>query len=122
MTIRRVVTTADGPAPFEQLPGTDANLPSVAVDDQTGDLYVGGEAKIPGGVPGGSDQEMQFNDAGAFGGIPGASYDKLSGVVTISAPITLANAALLMTGLSTVDPNVNNQVWVNSGVLMLSAG
>src|SRR5437762_557051 len=43
------------------------------VTDQTG----GG-----GGTPGGSDTQVQFNDAGAFGGDAGLTYNKTTDVLT----------------------------------------
>lgn len=37
-----------------------------------------------GGTPGGSDTQVQFNDAGAFGGDAGFTYDKATGNVTVA--------------------------------------
>lgn len=45
------------------------------------------------GTPGGSDTQVQFNNAGAFGGIPGSSWDGTS----LSVPLPLI--------LSAVDPS-----------------
>jgi hypothetical protein len=54
-----------------------------------------------GGTPGGSNTQVQFNDAGAFGGNAGFTYNKTTGVVSITlngaSPLTLANAILKAT-------------------------
>ena len=52
-----------------------------------------------GGTPGGSDKQVQFNDAGSFGGDAGFTYDKSTQTVTLG---TASNGfASLMTGKGT---------------------
>lgn len=41
-------------------------------------------AGIPGGTPGGANGQVQFNDAGSFGGDSGFTYDKATATVTAS--------------------------------------
>lgn len=45
--------------------------------DANGNVITGG-----GGTPGGSDTQVQFNDAGAFGGDPGLTYNKTTDTLT----------------------------------------
>lgn len=45
--------------------------------DANGQLTVTGGGG--GGTPGGSDTQLQYNDGGAFGGIPGLTYDDVAG-------------------------------------------
>ncbi len=69
----------------------------------------GGEADvaISGGTPGGSDTELQFNDAGVFGGMefntyPVMAFDKNTGVVTVSG-----DTAFKMNGKSGINSGVS---------------
>lgn len=40
-----------------------------------------------GGTPGGSDQQVQFNDAGAFGGDPGLTFNKTTDLLTVAGSV-----------------------------------
>lgn len=51
----------------------------------TAGLYVNGVAVSTGGAPGGSTTQVQYNNAGAFGGISGATTNGT--VMTLTAPI-----------------------------------
>lgn len=64
-----------------------------------------------GGTPGGSTTQIQFNDASAFGGDAGLTYDKTTDTLTItgllktgSTPVTITDAAgkILSAALNTV--------------------
>ena len=148
MTLRRVVTSASGSAPYEQLEGTPSNVPTLEIDDSAGDFYLGGTlvSKNTPSAPGGADTQVQFDDGGSFGGSSGFVYDKASGSITLTgtANAGVVNAAtvnvvtvnskvvntvnlkatsvVMLTGLPSADPNVNGQIWTNVGVLMVSAG
>ena len=43
------------------------------------------------GVPGGSNTQVQFNDAGAFGGVAGFTFDKVSNVLIAPGNINASN-------------------------------
>jgi hypothetical protein len=47
-----------------------------------------------GGLPGGSDTQIQFNDGGVFQGSPALTFDKTTTVLTLSGNITTTNANL----------------------------
>ena len=59
----------------------------------------GSFAAPPGGSPGGSTTQLQFNNAGAFGGVPGTAADASTGAITLTAgaatttPLTITGAA-----------------------------
>ena len=77
-----------------------------------------------GGSPGGSNTQVQFNDAGSFGGDTGFTYDKTTDAVTIGVASTstgalkLANAS--SANLVTVQSGNNSAAW--SMTLPTSAG
>ncbi len=51
-----------------------------------------------GGTPGGSDTQVQFNDAGAFGGDAGFTYNKTTDALTVVGAITGSNLSGTNTG------------------------
>lgn len=74
--------------------GTNLNI------DSNGNLNASGG----GGSPGGSDSELQYNDAGSFGGLTGTAYD---GSTTIDwSSYTFSN----LQSMSTSDVTVTNNI------------
>lgn len=66
-----------------------------------------------GGSPGGSNTQLQYNNAGAFGGVTGATSDGTT--VTLTSPtintgITLNAAPLTMSG------NISSAAWTTNGI------
>lgn len=57
---------------------SDSPVPGAGLSYSRSDHKHGMPANPGGGSPGGSDMQLQFNDANAFGGIPGLSYDKVN--------------------------------------------
>jgi len=53
-----------------------------------------------GGTPGGSDTYVQFNDAGAFGGNAGMSYNKTTNALTVTGQIVAPNGSSSTNGLA----------------------
>lgn len=96
MTLRRVVTTAGGGPPFEQLPGTFANVPSLEFDDITGEFYVGGNPSQSSGVS---------SVAGKTGAVSLVESDIGNLVSDLAAKAPLAN------------PVFQNNITVNNAVL-----
>lgn len=81
---------------------------------------------IPGGVPGGSNTQIQFNDSGAFGGSSLFTFNKTTGQIsnnqgtlTTSSPFTVTqtwnNAATTFTG---IQANVIDTASASASLLM----
>lgn len=68
---------------------TDLSDPTQAKIIQAGNFRAVGSAGAgPTGTPGGSDTQIQFNDAGVFGGDAGLTYDKTTDSLTVVGNIT----------------------------------
>lgn len=63
----------------------------------SGDLAISGGS----GSPGGSTTQVQFNDAGAFGGNAGLVFDKASGKLTVGGPAQAGGFQLSSSGIIT---------------------
>jgi hypothetical protein len=59
-----------------------------------------------GGTPGGANTEIQFNSAGAFGGVTGATSDGAN--ITFGSQNLIATSPIIGTGIN--DPNGNEQL------------
>jgi hypothetical protein len=55
-------------------------------------LAVPGESGGGGGTPGGATTQIQFNDAGAFGGDTGLTYDKTTDTLTVAGGFSVTDA------------------------------
>ena len=62
--------------------------------NSTGSLDVSGS----GGVPGGSDTQVQFNDSSSFGGDAGLTYNKTTDALTVAGAISGSNLSGTNTG------------------------
>ena len=76
--------------PVSAIPPTDGQ--TLIYDSVSGTYLLGAS----GGVPGGSPTQIQFNNTGVFGGIPGSSADGVNGLMAL-AP-TGTGIALQLTG------------------------
>jgi hypothetical protein len=65
-------------------------------------LIGGGGSGTPGGTPGGSDTQVQFNDAGAFGGSVDLTWDGV--VLRVGGDIDLDDGGTYTTTLQTITP------------------
>ena len=64
-----------------------------------------------GGTPGGSTTQIQFNDAGAFGGDADLTWNKTTNVLTAKGDINLDDgAAGFVTTLQTITPTANRTI------------
>ncbi len=69
-------------------------------------------APSTGGTPGGSTTQLQFNDAGVFGGASGITWDKTNLVTTIqNATDTASNQSLVIKGANRATPAVGDTVY-----------
>ena len=57
-------------------------------------LYANGTAWDIGGIPGGSNTQVQFNDIGEFGGNANFTFDKTTSLLTVTGNISASNANL----------------------------
>ncbi len=57
------------------------------------------------GVPGGANTQVQFNDAGVFGGDAGFTYDKVANVLTVNE-ITTGNVSATDLSVNNIDANI----------------
>jgi hypothetical protein len=57
-----------------------------------------------GGTPGGSDTQVQFNDAGAFAGSPDLTWDETGKVLGVGGDIDLDDGGTYTTTLQTITP------------------
>jgi hypothetical protein len=79
--------------------GTKGLVPAPAAGDAAAGRFLkaDGTWAVPagggGGAPGGATTQLQFNDAGAFGGAAGITYDKVTQKLTATAAETLFNHA-----------------------------
>jgi len=60
-----------------------------------------------GGTPGGSDTQVQFNDAGVFGGDSGLVFNKTTNKLTTGGDIELNDGGSFVTTIQTVTPTAN---------------
>lgn len=65
-----------------------------------------------GGSPGGSTTQVQFNNAGAFGGDAGLVYDQTTDILTLGS--TLRAKGVTTTGLATVDTSADTLTLTNN--------
>jgi hypothetical protein len=68
-------------------------------------------AAPPGGAPGGSDTQVQFNDGGtAFGGDAGLVFNKTTNKLTAGGDVELNDGGTFTTTLQTVTPTANRTI------------
>ena len=83
------LATINGQSLIEVGRSVDITISGVT-DGNYGDVIVTGGGTVwtvvgGGGSPGGLSKQIQFNDAGSFGGDAGLTFDKASGDVTIGS-------------------------------------
>ena len=77
-----------------------------------------------GGTPGGADTQIQFNDAGAFGGDADLTWNKTTNVMTVAGDVNLNDGGTYTTTLQTVTPTANRVISLPNatGTVALVAG
>lgn len=63
-----------------------------------------------GGTPGGSDTQIQFNDAGAFGGDVDLTYNKTTNLLTTKGDVRLDDGGTFTTTIQTVTATANRTI------------
>jgi hypothetical protein len=100
-----------------QLPLTMGSNTNVLQTDGTG-ITSWVAAGGGGGSPGGSTLQLQYNNAGAFGGMAGSSWDSTNQALTLASVANPAASTLTLTGgtaLTTSQPVLNmTQTWNNA--------
>ncbi len=96
-TIALVTGTTSGTVPV-QTGGFAAN--DCLKMDASGRVVSNGAACAGGSTPGGSDTQVQFNDATAFGGDAGMVYNKTTDVMTLAGnlTVTVGGSSSVLTG------------------------
>ena len=108
--------------------GSVSGRPITTIEVTDGTLTVSGRTATidtsgSGGVPGGSDTEVQFNNAGAFGGDSGFTYNRTTNVATVTGGVVLADMNIGDTGPTAIRATtINNNLYFapeGSGSLIL---
>ena len=90
----------------------------------TGTLDEVGAGGGGGGTPGGSTTQLQFNDAGAFGGDADLTWDKTTNVMTVTGDVNLSDGGTYTTTLQTITPTAARTISLPdaTGTVALVAG
>ena len=90
----------------------------------TGTLDEVGAGGGGGGTPGGSTTQLQFNDAGAFGGDADLTWDKTTNVMTVTGDVNLSDGGTFTTTLQTITPTAARTISLPdaTGTVALVAG
>jgi hypothetical protein len=77
-----------------------------------------------GGTPGGSTTQVQFNDAGAFGGDADLTWDKTTNVLGVTGDVNLSDGGTYTTTLQTITPTAARTISLPdaTGTVALVAG
>lgn len=104
---------------------TDAGLAPASSGGTTNFLRADGTfAAPPGGTPGGSTTQVQFNNAGAFGGDVDLTWNSTTNVLTVGGDVNLNDGGAFSTTLQTITPTANRTVSIPNatGTLAFVAG
>ena len=102
----RVLASSTGTdATLTLVTSTDAGLAPASGGGTTNFLRADGTfAAPPGGSPGGSNTQIQFNDSSAFGGDADLTWNKTTNVLGITGDINLDDGGSFTTTLQTITP------------------
>ena len=102
----RVLASSTGTdATLTLVTSTDAGLAPASGGGTTNFLRADGTfAAPPGGSPGGSNTQIQFNDSSAFGGDADLTWNKTTNVMTVTGDVNLSDGGTYTTTLQTITP------------------
>lgn len=85
------------------MPLDPTTLPYGVFSIEAGELIADAINASAGGTPGGATTQLQYNNAGAFGGIPFATYVAVATALVLNDPNLIFEAASGPTGANTVE-------------------
>ena len=102
------------PLTVTEVDGSPVGRPITTIKVSNGELTVSGNIATidttgSGGTPGGSDTEVQFNNAGAFGGDSGFTYNRTTNVATVTGGVVLAGMNIGDTGPTAIRATTLNE-------------
>ena len=102
----RVLASSTGAdATLTLVTSTDAGLAPASGGGTTNFLRADGTfAAPPGGSPGGSTTQVQFNNAGAFGGDADLTWNSTTNVLGVTGDVNLSDGGTYTTTLQTITP------------------
>jgi len=125
----RVLASSTGTdATLPLFTSTDAGLTPLSGGGTSNFLRADGTWAAPagggGGTPGGSDTQIQFNDASSFGGDADLTWNKTTNVMTVTGDVNLSDGGTYTTTLQTITPTANRTVSIPdaTGTVALVAG
>jgi hypothetical protein len=122
----RVIASSTGTdATLTLVTSTDAGLAPASGGGTTNFLRADGTfAAPPGGSPGGSTTQVQFNNAGAFGGDADLTWNSTTNVLGITGDVNLSDGGTYTTTLQTITPTADRTISLPNatGTVALVAG
>jgi hypothetical protein len=122
----RVIASSTGTdATLTLVTSTDAGLAPASGGGTTNFLRADGTfAAPPGGSPGGSTTQVQFNNAGAFGGDADLTWNSTTNVLGVTGDVNLSDGGTFTTILQTITPTAARTISLPdaTGTVALVAG
>jgi hypothetical protein len=122
----RVIASSTGTdATLTLVTSTDAGLAPASGGGTTNFLRADGTfAAPPGGSPGGSTTQVQFNDGGAFAGDADLTWNKTTNVLGVTGDVNLSDGGTYTTTLQTITPTAARTISLPdaTGTVALVAG
>jgi hypothetical protein len=122
----RVIASSTGTdATLTLMTSTDAGLAPASGGGTTNFLRADGTfAAPPGGSPGGSNTQIQFNDSSAFGGDADLTWNKTTNVLGVTGDVNLSDGGTYTTTLQTITPTADRTISLPNatGTVALVAG
>jgi hypothetical protein len=122
----RVIASSTGTdATLTLVTSTNAGLAPASGGGTTNFLRADGTfAAPPGGSPGGSNTQIQFNDSSAFGGDADLTWNKTTNVLGVTGDVNLSDGGTYTTTLQTITPTAARTISLPdaTGTVALVAG